>query len=140
MPTRELVDVFPVEPGVGHGLLGRVDGDAAGPGAAADVFFLLIAQFVEVADAGDGFADIADFVVRDAAAAGEQVFAEFGQIVPIRGGQADPGDDNPVVIRSGGNHVQLPCAASFAASAVGLLVPGRSPPAAGPSGRRLISY
>ena len=106
-----LVDVRPIEPRVGDRLVGRIDADAAGPRAAAEVLFLLIAQLVEVADAGQGRRRRSGFRTAHAAAAGQQVFAKFGQIVAVGGGQADAGDDDPVVLGTGGDHGKLPCAA-----------------------------
>ena len=93
-----LVDVRPIQPGVANGLVGAVDADAAGPRAAAHFFAFLVAQLVEIADAGQRLADVADFVGTHAAAAGEQAVAEFGQIVAVGRGQADAGNDDPVVI------------------------------------------
>ena len=84
--------------------LGAVDADAAGAGAAADVFSLLVPQLVEVADAGQRFADVADVVLLHAAAAGEQRFAILGQRVAVGRGQADAGDDNPLVVFERGWH------------------------------------
>ena len=95
---RRLVDVGPIEPGVGDGLVGAVDADAAGPGAAAQFLLLLIAQLVEVADAGHGRADVANLVGRDAAAAGQQALAKLGQIVAVGGGQANAGDHDPIAL------------------------------------------
>ena len=78
--------------------MGAVDADAAGPRAAADVLAALIAQLVEVADAGERLADVANVVLLDAAAAGEQRRAELGQRVAVGRGQADAGDDDAVVV------------------------------------------
>ena len=58
------VDVFPIEAGVGHGLVGAEDADAAGAGAAADLLALLVAELVEVADPRQGGAEVAGFVGR----------------------------------------------------------------------------
>ncbi len=107
MPTRDLSTFGPVEPGVGDGLVGAVDADAAGPGAAADVFLLLVPQLVEVADAGQRLADVADFVGLDAAAAGQQAVAELGQRVAVGRGQADAGDDDPLVVGPAGTIVRI---------------------------------
>ena len=57
-------------------------------------FLLLVLQLVEVADAGERFADVADIVLLHAAAAGEERFAKLGQRIAIRRGEPDAGDDN----------------------------------------------
>ena len=56
---RRVVDVLPIQPGVGDGFPGAVDADAAGPGAAAEVLAALVAEFVEVADPRHGGAEVA---------------------------------------------------------------------------------
>ena len=56
------VDVFPIEAGVGDGLVGAEDADAAGAGAAADFLAFLVAKLVEVADPRQRGAEIADLV------------------------------------------------------------------------------
>ena len=95
---RRLVDVRPIEPGIGDGFVGGVDAHAAGPSAATDVLAFLVPQFVEIADAGHGRADVADFVGGHAAAAGQQAVAELGQVVAVWGGQADAGDHHAPMI------------------------------------------
>ena len=67
-----LVDRRPIEPRVFHGFVGRINADAAGPRAAAEVLLRLIPQCVEIADAGQRLADVANLVVRDAAFASQQ--------------------------------------------------------------------
>ena len=102
------IDVRPIEAGVGDGLMGAVDADAAGPGAAANFLALLVAQLVEVADPRQRGADVANLVGRHAAAAVEQRFAELGQRVAVRRGQSDAGNDNSLVVVRRGNHPSEP--------------------------------
>ena len=64
-------------------------------------FLLLVLQLVEVADAGQRFADVADVVLLHAAAAVEQGFAKFGQRVAVRRGEPDAGDHNPLMVVEG---------------------------------------
>src|SRR5262249_48844929 len=92
------VDIRPIEAGVGDRFLGAVDADAAGPRAAAHLLLLLVLQLVELTDAGQRFADVADVVFLDAAAAGEEPRAELGERIAVRRGEADAGDDNPLVV------------------------------------------
>ena len=98
------VDVGPIEAGIGDGFLSAIDADAAGAGAAADFFSLLVLQLVEVADAGERFADVADVVLLHAAAAVEEGVAIFGQRVAVRRGEADAGDDNPLMVVERAGH------------------------------------
>src|SRR5690349_8205126 len=86
------IDCLPVESGILYGFVGRINADAAGPGAAAKIFFRLVAECVEVADAGERLADIANFVVGDTAFSSEQGGAEFGQVIAVGRSQADAGD------------------------------------------------
>ncbi len=88
----------PIEARVGHRFLGTVDADAAGPRAAADFLLLLILQLVEVADAGQRLADVANVVLLHAAAAVEQRVAKLGQRVAVRRREADAGDHNPLMV------------------------------------------
>ena len=92
------IDVGPVEAGIGDGFAGAIDPQAAGPGAAAELFFPLVAELVEIADPGDGRSDVAGFVGTDGAAAGQQIGTEIAQIVGPWRGQAHPGDHNPLSI------------------------------------------
>jgi len=64
----------------------------------------LILQLVEVADAGKRFADVADVVFTDAAAAIEQRVAKLRQSVAVGRGQADAGDDNPLMVVERAHH------------------------------------
>ena len=59
---RRAIDVFPIQSGVGDGLVGAVDADAAGPGAAPQVLAALVAEFVEIADPRHRGAEVADLV------------------------------------------------------------------------------
>ena len=74
---HRFVDVGPIQPGIGDRLAGTVNADAAGPRAAADLFFLLVLQLVEVADAGHGRSDVANFVTPYATSTCEQILAEI---------------------------------------------------------------
>ena len=64
-----LFDVFPIEPGVGHGLAGAINGNAAGPGSPTEIFAALVPKFVELANPSHGGAEIASLVLGDAATA-----------------------------------------------------------------------
>ena len=93
------VDVFPVEARIGHGLVGAIDADAAGAGAAANLLAFLIAKLVEVADPGHGWPKIADLVGRHAATAFQQGLAKLGQGIAVRRGKTHAGNHHPLMIR-----------------------------------------
>ena len=52
--------------------LAQIDADAAGPGAAAQLFAFLVLQLVEMTLAGERVADVADVVGRHAALARQE--------------------------------------------------------------------
>ena len=93
------VDVLPVEARIGHRLVGAIDADAAGAGAAADLLALLVAQLVEIANPRQGGAEIAGFVGRHPAAARQKRLAELGQRVSVRRGKSHARNDNPLLVR-----------------------------------------
>ena len=98
MPTRDLSMFGQSRPASLTASLARIDADAAGPRAAAEVLLRLVAQGVERADAGQRLADVADLVLRHAAFAGQQGRPELGQVVAVGRGQPDAGDDDPLIV------------------------------------------
>ncbi|MFM2001669.1 MAG: hypothetical protein RI963_1095 [Planctomycetota bacterium] len=92
------VDVLPIEAAVADRFVGGVDADAAGAGAAAEVFFGLVAEGIEIANAREGAAEIADFVIADAAAIFEERLAERMPVIAVWRSQADTGDDDSLGI------------------------------------------
>ena len=92
------VDVLPIEAAVADRFVGGVDADAAGAGAAAEVFFGLVAEGIEIANAGEGAAEIANFVIADAAAIFEERLAERMPVIAVWRSQADTGDDDSLGI------------------------------------------
>ncbi len=100
------VDIGPIESGVGHGFARTVNADAAGTRAAAHFLLRLVAKFVEIADAGDRGADVADVVGTDAACAGQQIRAKIRQVIGAWRGEANSSDSNSLTLGPG-NHRRL---------------------------------
>ena len=92
-----LADVWPRQAAVLDRFVGTVDRDGAGACPAADVFPLLVFQRIEVADAGQRLADVADLVLADAGFSCQQIGPVFSQSVAVGSGQADAGDDNALI-------------------------------------------
>ena len=101
------IDVRPIEPRIGHRFLRTINADAAGPRAAADFLLLLIPQLVELADAGQRFADVANLVLLHAAAAVEQRVAKLGQRIAVRRREPDAGDHNPLMVVERAGHSRM---------------------------------
>lgn len=100
------IDIFPINTARGDRLVGRIDTDTAGPGAAADIFFGLVFFIVKIANARQRFSEISNFVRPHAAATGQQRFSIGIPIVPVGGGQSDPGDDDPLRIGKRGGAIR----------------------------------
>src|SRR5262249_61539031 len=62
-----------------------------------EVLLGLVTKRVEGADTGECLAHVADLVIAHAAFPREQRDAKFGQAVAIGRGEADAGDDDPLV-------------------------------------------
>jgi hypothetical protein len=58
----------------------------------------LVAEGIEIANAGEGTAEIADFVIADAAAIFEERLAERMPVIAVWRSQADTGDDDSLGI------------------------------------------
>ena len=99
-PDPVAVPDFDIDTGIGQGLVGGIDPQAAGPGAAFVFLFLAVFGLGKVADPGRHLADIAQLDFADAADPGQQPGSEIGEVVGIGRGQADAGDDD-----AGGNFI-----------------------------------
>ena len=86
--------LVPCDAAVGDGFPRAVDGDGAGARAHAELFFLLVLQRIEVAEARDQLAHVAHLDGLDPGDTGEQVVAELSQVVAVGGGEAHAGDDD----------------------------------------------
>ena len=104
MPTVERSTFSQSRPESCDRLVGAEDADAAGAGAAADLFPLLIAKLVEVADPRQSGAEVAGLVGGHAATPLEQGLAELGQGVPVRRGQPHAGNHDPLLVRPFDRH------------------------------------
>ncbi len=98
------VELRALERRVPQGFVRTPDRDAAGARAASGLLALLVAQRIEVADAGQGFAEVADLIGPDARAAGQEVRAHLGEVVAVRARETDAGDDDPRKINHGDPH------------------------------------
>ncbi len=98
------VDLFPGHARIGNGLVGAINADAAGARAAAAFLPALVANLVEIAHAGQRFADIANLVAAYAASAREQRIAKVVQIVTIGSRESHSGNHNPLRIGESGDH------------------------------------
>jgi len=98
------VDVGPVEARVGDGFVGAINGDASCSCTTAELFAFLVLEFVEVALAGEGVADVADLVVIDAAFASQEGRSIVRQRIAVGGGESDAGNHDALVILNAANH------------------------------------
>ena len=98
------IDILQVQPRVLDRFLATVNGNTTGTGTSSLFPCRLVSRIIKIRDACQRLTDIADLVILDAAATLQKVLAECRQIIPIWRRQSDPGDDNPLLIRSLGMH------------------------------------
>ena len=91
--------IGPVNARVFYGFIGTIHSNRSGPSSSAEIFFLLVSQFVEVTNASQNWPHVTGFVIDHTGLGDQQILAIFGQTVPIRCGQPDSGDDNSIQVR-----------------------------------------
>ena len=92
------VDLLPIDAGIADRFVGTVDRDRSGPRPATALLSLLVQEFVEIADPGEDFADVACFEGHDTGPAGEEGRAIIVEAVAVRRGEPHAGDDDAVRI------------------------------------------
>ena len=97
--------VLPIERGILDGFSGTEDAHASGPGSSSHVLAFLVSKLVEVADAGDRFSEVPDFVIGNAADTAEQIFTELIERVSIGRAKANARYHHSFAIRPFGNHI-----------------------------------
>ncbi len=78
------VGVFPINAAGLYGFIGTVDAHTASPRTPASILAALMTLDVEIADAGNGLAKIANFILPHPTTARQKPFAEFVQAVAVR--------------------------------------------------------
>lgn len=87
------------QPGMGNRFTGRIDADTSGPCSTSDVSLGLVLGRWKIADTGERFSEVPDLVRLHSTAALEQGLAKFIPSVSVGRGEANPRDDNSLIIR-----------------------------------------